>query len=96
MKRNRAITIGEAIRRALREQGLEAPLNQQRIIDRWPEVVGKGISSYTSSLYIKNQTLYMHVSSPALREELLMARSVLVKNLNQAVGAQVICDIVFR
>ena len=38
----------------------------------------------------------MHVSSSALRQELMMARKQLVRSLNKVVGAQIICDIQFR
>jgi len=62
----------------------------------WPQIVGEGIANYTSDLFIKNQTLYMHVSSSALRQELMMARKQLVRSLNKVVGAQIICDIQFR
>jgi predicted nucleic acid-binding Zn ribbon protein len=96
MKRNNVISVGEAIRKALREQGLETPLNQQRLMSAWPQIVGEGIANYTSDLFIKNQTLYMHVSSSALRQELMMARKQLVRSLNKVVGAQIICDIQFR
>jgi hypothetical protein len=59
-------------------------------------VVGPVISRYTTNLYIKNQILYVHLSSSVLREELMMGRDMLVRNLNQQVGAQVIVNIIFR
>ena len=51
---------------------------------------------YTSNLYIRNQTLYVHLTSAALRQELMMGREVLVRTLNQRVGATVITNIIFR
>ncbi|KAB4008764.1 DUF721 domain-containing protein, partial [Bacteroides uniformis] len=47
-------------------------------------------------LYIKNQVLYVHLTSAALRQELMMGRELLVRNLNRHVGAQVITNIIFR
>lgn len=82
--------------RFLRQEGLETPLNQYRLIEAWKEVVGPSVARYTSNLYIKNQTLYVHLTSSVLRQELLLGRSLLVRNLNNKVGAQVITDIVFR
>lgn len=96
MKRNDAEQIGTLIRNFLRQESLESPLNEQRLINAWPEVLGQGIASYTSSLYIRNQVLYVHLTSAALRQELMMGREMLVRNLNHYVGAQVISDIVFR
>jgi predicted nucleic acid-binding Zn ribbon protein len=96
MKRNDAKPIGELLKVYLRQQSLESPLNEQRIISSWKEVLGETIDSYTSSLYIKNQVLYVHLTSAPLRQELMMARALLVRNLNSHVGATVITDIVFR
>ena len=84
------------IRRFLREGGLESPLNEYRLIQAWETVLGKAIARYTGQMYIKNQTLYVHLTSPALRQNLQMSRQSLVKRLNEAVGAQVIVDIVFH
>ena len=44
----------------------------------------------------KNQVLYVHLTSSVLRQELMMGRELLVRNLNQQVGAQVIVNIIFR
>ncbi len=96
MKRNNALPIGELIRHYLRQESLETPLNEVRLIKAWPEVVGPTINSYTGNLTIKNQVLYVHLTSSVLRQELMMGREILVRNLNQRVGAQVITNIVFR
>jgi predicted nucleic acid-binding Zn ribbon protein len=79
----------------LRRQGLESPLRQRRLLTSWDEVVGEPIARYTSERFIKNQTLYVKVHNPALRADLSMGRSLLVKRLNERAGAQVIVDIKF-
>lgn len=96
MKRNDAEHIGLLIHQFLRRESLEGPLNEQRLLNAWPEVVGQAIATYTRSLYVRNQTLFVHLSSAALRQELMMGRELLVKSLNKKVGAEVIRDIVFR
>lgn len=96
MKRQNALPIGDMILRYLREQGLETPLNEYRLIQAWETVLGKAVGRYTERLYIHNQKLYVHLSSPALRQNLQMSRERLVQKLNEVVGAQVIVDIVFR
>ena len=45
---------------------------------------------------IKNQILYVHLTSSVLRQELMMGREILVRNLNNHVGATVITNIIFR
>ena len=96
MRRNNAEQIGEMIRKFVRQNGLESPLNEYRLVQAWKEVVGPAITKYTSNLYIKNQILYVHLTSSVLRQELMMGRDILVRNLNEKVGAQVIVNIIFR
>ena len=96
MKRNNTEQIGDAIRKFLRQSGLESPLNEFRLVDAWRDVVGPTIFKYTLNLYIRNQTLFVHLSSSVLRQELQMQREMLVNHLNQQVGANVIVNIVFR
>lgn len=96
MKRNNAEPIGKLIQQFLRQESLESPLNEQRLLDAWPQVLGPTIASYTRELYIRNQILYVHLTSAALRQELMMGRELLVRNLNRKVGATVITNIIFR
>ena len=96
MRRNDAEAIGDMIRKFFRVNGLESPLNEYRLVQAWKDVVGPVITRYTSNLYIKNQILYVHITSSVLRQELMMGRDILVRNLNEKVGAQVIVNIIFR
>ena len=48
------------------------------------------------NLFIKNQVLYVSLSSSVIRQELMMGREMLIRNLNAQVGSQVIVNIVFR
>lgn len=88
-------SIRDLVMRNLRLQGLETPLLQKRLVESWPAVAGNVIARYTLNAYIRNQTLFVHLSSPALRADLSMRRQVFVARLNAAVGSQVIVDIRF-
>lgn len=90
------LQIKDLILRNLRAQGLETPLLQKRLIDAWPTVMGEAIASYTESLFIRNQTLFVHLTVPALRSDLSMQRREIVRRLNEHVGEQVIADIRFN
>ena len=96
MFRKEVKSVGELILKNLREQGLETPLQQKRLMAAWPEVMGEMIAGYTQDLFIKNQTLFVHLTNPALRADLSMMRLEIVKKLNTAVGSQVIADIRFN
>ena len=51
MKRNDAEPIGKLIQQFLRQESLESPLNEQRLLDAWPQILGAGCQLYQQSLY---------------------------------------------
>lgn len=96
MFRRNIESLKDILLRNLREQGLETPLKQKRLVEAWPKIAGPVIMRYTLNTYIYNQTLFVRLSNPALRSDLSMMRQELVKKLNAAVGEQVITDIRFN
>ena len=87
------LPLDEVLKKLLREEGLEVPLLQKRRVDAWEVVTGKVVSRYTAEKYIRNQTLFVKITNPALRQDLSMMRTQLVKRLNEQVGSFVISDI---
>ncbi len=95
MFRRKTLILSVVLKHYLREEGLETPLLQHRLIEAWEEVAGKTVAKYTTEKYIQNQTLFVKISNPALRQDLSMMRSQLVRRLNEKVESMVISDIRF-
>lgn len=57
-------SLKDILLRNLREQGLETPLMQKRLMEAWPEVAGPVVARYTLNTYIYNQTLFVRLSNP--------------------------------
>lgn len=93
MFKRKVQSIDDILNRVIRDEGLETPLNQKRLIDSWDKVVGANAARFTTEKFIKNQTLFVKITSPALRQDLSMMRTQLVNRLNQAVGSMVIVDV---
>lgn len=87
------LPLDDVLKKLLREEGLEMPLLQKRLVDAWEVVTGNVVSRYTDEKYIRNQTLFVKITNPALRQDLSMMRTQLVKRLNEQVGSFVISDI---
>lgn len=96
MKRRQSEPIHHLLDLVLKEQHLDEKLNELRLINSWPSIVGRPLASQTDQLYIKNRVLHLKVKSAIVRNELMMIRASLVKKLNEAIGKEVINDIVFR
>ncbi len=95
MRRSNTERLDEVIQQFMRLNGIETPYNQYRLIQAWPEVMGKLVEKYTANIFIKNQTLYVQITSPAIKQNLMMEHHTLARKLNEHVGAQVIEDIHF-
>ena len=85
MFRRKVQTLDTLLNQVLRQEGLEAPLLQKRLIGAWEGVAGKTVARYTQEKII----------NPALRADLSMMQSELVKKLNTAVGSMVITEVRF-
>jgi hypothetical protein len=95
MKRRKDECIGSLIKQYLREEGLESPLNEFRLLSSWALVMGNGVERQTGKLYIKNEVLFVEIKLATLRADLMLQRSDVVKKLNAEAGAHVIKDINF-
>lgn len=95
MRRRHPEALGDLLRAFLREEGLESPLAEYRVVEAWPQVMGRAIERYTGRVEVRHGVLYVEIKSPALRADLMMSRRNLVSRLNQHVGAQVLTGIVF-
>ena len=71
-------------------------LDEVNLINSWPKVVGPFIASHTIDLSIKNHVLFVRVDSDALRNELRYSKSLLIKNLNEVVGKDILAEIVLN
>ena len=87
-------SLGDLIKEFYEQHRGSGYLDEIKLINSWPKVVGPFIASHTIDLSIKNQVLFIRVDSDALRNELNYSKSLLLKNLNEMVGREVITEIV--
>ena len=96
MKRTEAKQIGEIINNFIQAENLTTQLNEHKASYVWADVVGTGINRYTISRSVSGGVMTVRLSSATLRNELMMNRSLLIKSLNEAVGGDVIKEIIFK
>lgn len=96
MSRHNEHSIKDAIESLLKTYKLDDRLAERRLINAWEEVMGKMIANHTKDLYIKHKQLFVILDSAALRNELSMARTKIVKMMNDAAGMEVINDVILK
>lgn len=96
MRRSNTETLGEVIQRLLKAYGLEQKLNESKIYDVWPEVVGEAIAKRTKRLAITNRVLFVYLNSSVVKAELLRIKDSLPQALNRMAGLDLIDEVVIR
>ncbi|MBL6649187.1 MAG: DUF721 domain-containing protein [Flavobacteriaceae bacterium] len=75
---------------------LNSGLNNIKVQNLWKDIMGKNVNSYTDEIFLKNTTLYVHLSSSVLRQELNYGRQKIIDMLNKELGKEIIKKIVLR
>ena len=88
--------LGELIKEFYEQHRGSDYLDEVKAINSWPKVVGPFIASHTIDLSIKDKVLFVRVDSDALRSELSYSKSLLMKNLNEMVGKEMVHEIVLN
>ncbi|MGE4587593.1 MAG: DUF721 domain-containing protein [Mangrovibacterium sp.] len=96
MRKSNTEKLGDLIRGYITENRLEYKLKEVDVIASWENLLGKTIAGYTQSLQIRKGTLFVRISSPVVRNELLMMKEEIRKKLNEKAGQELIRQIVFR
>ena len=79
--------LGELLARFLRRSGMEDRIEQSRVLDRWPSLVGPEIAAVTRPLSVSDDgTLFVAVRSHAWMSELTMMERELLDSVNSAAG----------
>ncbi len=96
MRKKNDITLKEALQDMLREMQLKSGLDETRLKSAWEKVMGKTISTYTSSITVRKNVLYLTILSAPLKQELLFARDRIKHLLNEEMGEEYVKDVVIR
>ncbi|MRR19153.1 DUF721 domain-containing protein [bacterium] len=96
MRRNKTITIGEALADLVREYNLAPKLQEASVINIWEDLTGKVISARTRKISMKDGVMHIYLTSPVVRNELMMLRESLRSQVNKKAGKEVIREIVIH
>lgn len=90
------ISIGEALKQFLKNSKLKSGIQAMQVEDAWEKIMGKTIARYTDKIEIINSTLYISTSVAPLKNELLYQKAKIIERVNEALGENVIKDVVIK
>jgi len=89
-------SLGDALRQFLDKSRLKGSIQALQIEDVWEQIMGKTIARYTEKIQIHGHTLYINTSVAPLRQELLYQKDNIIQRVNEALGEQVIKEVVIK
>jgi predicted nucleic acid-binding Zn ribbon protein len=88
--------IKQVINELLNAYKLNGKIDELKIWNNWPEIVGTVIAKNTNKLQLKGNTLYIYVESAPLKNELTFHRSVILQKINTFFGKQIVKEILIK
>lgn len=95
-RKNEEMKLGDLLKSFVDENKLDKGLNQVKIRDVWTSQMGPAIEKYTTGIKLKNDVLYVQLSSSVLREELSYGKEKIIRNLNEEMGIELVSKLVLR
>jgi predicted nucleic acid-binding Zn ribbon protein len=89
-------SVGDILKEIIKTHKLQAGIDQIAVTDAWKNTMGNGVQRYTKQVSLKGKTLYVQLDSSVLREELSHNSSKIIKVINEALGKELISEIVLR
>jgi predicted nucleic acid-binding Zn ribbon protein len=75
---------------------LKPKLLEAKLIAEWPRIIGEPIAKYTERVQVHKGQLILHISSPALRNELSFQRKALAALINKELDCDFIEDVIVK
>lgn len=86
--------LGDAIQDLLKVYKLQSKFDETRLINSWEKLMGKTIAARTSKIYIKDQKLFIKISSAPLKKELSISKEKILTIFNNEIGEGIINEII--
>ena len=88
-------TLKSAIKKAVRNAGVEKAIKQESAVFLWAGVGGQTISNATKAEKVDKGVLTVKTQSPTWRQELHMQKKEIIDKINNKIGSKAIKEIRF-
>jgi len=95
-KKSNLIKLGDAISQLFKQEKLDVKISQFTIKNSWSDIVGAVVAKNTSDIYFNDKTIFITMTSAALKNELSYRKEELISNINKFCGYKLVDHIVIR
>jgi len=89
-------SLKEVLQQLVDKYKLRSKMQSEALVASWPEIAGKLVAKHTKSVRLDGPVLYIEVSEPALRNELVYMQSVIIKAVNDYLKDDVVDRLVIK
>jgi hypothetical protein len=89
-------SLAQALQQFLKQSRLKGNIQSLQIEDVWEEIMGKTVARYTDKIQIVDHTLFVTTSVAPLKNELVYQKDKIIQRVNEALGDNVIRNVVVR
>ena len=96
MRRNNINTIGQVIKKLIKNKKLSKRLDALNVLDVWNNIIGKDLEKYIKSTKLVDDKLYVKLRSSIVRNEMSYKKTQLIQRINKKLNKEVIKDIILK
>ena len=89
-------SLSEALNAFIKENKLQKGIDKVMVKKAWEKIMDNGVNNYTTAVELRNETLYVSLSSSVLREELSHGKSKIIDMINEELNKDLVKNIVLR
>ncbi|MGB3145238.1 MAG: DUF721 domain-containing protein [Maribacter sp.] len=95
-RENENLSMKEALSAFIQKNKLEKGMDKVDAKEAWARLMGNGVLNYTTAVELRNDTLFVSLSSSVLREELSLGKSKIITMINEELGKNLVKKLVLR
>ncbi len=95
-RQNSHLPLSEALSEFIKENKLQKGMDKVDAREAWANLMGNGVNNYTTGVELKNETLFVSLSSSVLREELSLGKTKIITMINEELGRELVKKLVLR
>ena len=86
MTKDNTESFSSAFQKFLKSENLDKKFQEKQLIQSWERLMGTTIASRTTSVEVRNQVLYVKVTSAPLKQEMLNSRDKILEIIAKEFG----------
>ncbi|MCU0381569.1 MAG: DUF721 domain-containing protein [Chitinophagaceae bacterium] len=90
------VSLQKALQQFLQKSRLKEGIRSMQIEEVWEQLMGKTIARYTDKVQIVQNTLFITTSVAPLKNELVYQKNIIRERVNEALGEQIISEVVIQ